>query len=192
MPFKSEAQRRWMHAAEARGEVPKGTASRWEHHTKDKKNLPEHVSKEPAVKKTESKKEALDAGDLRMLGLLGGLPALSGGLAAATAEPDNKMRDALATGGGSAIGGIGGLSLGGTLGHYLVDRGRFTGSAKGLRLPVGMILGALGGLGAGQLGGAALGHHLARRGDQERHHEEAEKKAYDIGATAAYATFGLR
>lgn len=41
MPFKSEAQRRWMYAAEDRGEVPKGTAKRWEKHTKRKK-LPAH------------------------------------------------------------------------------------------------------------------------------------------------------
>jgi hypothetical protein len=54
MPFKSEAQRRWMHAAEARGEVPKGTASRWEHHTKNKKDLPEHVS--------DAEKKAYDRG----------------------------------------------------------------------------------------------------------------------------------
>ena len=43
MPFKSEAQRRFMFAAEARGEVPKGTASRWARHTKDK-DLPEYAS----------------------------------------------------------------------------------------------------------------------------------------------------
>lgn len=44
MPFKSKAQRRWMYAAEARGELPKGTAERWEKHTKNKKKLPERVS----------------------------------------------------------------------------------------------------------------------------------------------------
>ena len=43
MPFRSKAQRRWMHAAEARGEVPKGTASRWEKETKG--SLPERVKK---------------------------------------------------------------------------------------------------------------------------------------------------
>ena len=32
-----------MFAAEARGEVPKGTSERWAHHTKNIKNLPEHV-----------------------------------------------------------------------------------------------------------------------------------------------------
>ena len=33
-----------MHAAEERGEIPKGTAKRWEKHTKDK-DLPEKVAK---------------------------------------------------------------------------------------------------------------------------------------------------
>lgn len=42
MPFKSKAQRRFMYAAESRGEIPKGTAARWEKHTKNK-SLPEHV-----------------------------------------------------------------------------------------------------------------------------------------------------
>jgi hypothetical protein len=44
-PFKSDAQRRWMFAAEDRGEVPKGTADRWAKHTKNIKKLPEHVKK---------------------------------------------------------------------------------------------------------------------------------------------------
>lgn len=39
-----------MHAMEARGEVPKGTAARWEEHTKDK-SLPEYVEKPKAKKK---------------------------------------------------------------------------------------------------------------------------------------------
>jgi len=45
MPFKSEAQRKWMFAAEDRGEVPKGTAERWAKHTPNIKNLPEKVKK---------------------------------------------------------------------------------------------------------------------------------------------------
>jgi len=43
MPFTSRAQQKWMFAAEARGEVPKGTALRWAHHTPNIKKLPEHV-----------------------------------------------------------------------------------------------------------------------------------------------------
>lgn len=50
MPFKSKAQQRFMFAAEDRGEVPKGTAKRWAHHTKDIKRLPEKAhSKESAA-----------------------------------------------------------------------------------------------------------------------------------------------
>lgn len=44
MPFKSKAQQKWMFAAEARGEVPKGTAERWAKHTKNIKSLPARVS----------------------------------------------------------------------------------------------------------------------------------------------------
>lgn len=42
MPFKSQAQRRFFHAAESRGDMPKGTAARWEGHTKGP--LPERKS----------------------------------------------------------------------------------------------------------------------------------------------------
>jgi hypothetical protein len=42
MPFKSKAQQRFMFAAEARGELPKGKALEWAHETKNIKNLPEH------------------------------------------------------------------------------------------------------------------------------------------------------
>lgn len=45
MPYKSKAQHRFFRAAESRGELPKGTASNWAHHTKSLKKLPEHVSK---------------------------------------------------------------------------------------------------------------------------------------------------
>lgn len=45
MPFKSKAQQRFMFAAEARGEVPKGTAREWAHATKDIKSLPERKKK---------------------------------------------------------------------------------------------------------------------------------------------------
>lgn len=43
MPFSSKAQQRFMFAAEARGDLPKGTARRWAHHTDDIKDLPERV-----------------------------------------------------------------------------------------------------------------------------------------------------
>lgn len=48
MPFKSKAQQRFLFAAEARGDVPKGTAKKWAEHTKNIKKLPEHV---PSKKK---------------------------------------------------------------------------------------------------------------------------------------------
>lgn len=44
MPYKSKSQMRFLFAAEARNEVPKGTARRWAHHTPSIKKLPEHVS----------------------------------------------------------------------------------------------------------------------------------------------------
>lgn len=43
MPFKSQAQRRFMFAAEDRGDVEPGTARRWAKETKDIKHLPEKV-----------------------------------------------------------------------------------------------------------------------------------------------------
>lgn len=45
MPFRSKAQQRWMFSAEARGELPKGTAKKWARHTKNIKKLPERVKK---------------------------------------------------------------------------------------------------------------------------------------------------
>jgi hypothetical protein len=48
MPFQSKAQQRFMFAAEERGDVPKGTAERWAHHTKSIKSLPEYKSKKKA------------------------------------------------------------------------------------------------------------------------------------------------
>ena len=43
MPFESKAQQRFMFAAEARGDILKGTAKKWVEHTKDIKNLPAGV-----------------------------------------------------------------------------------------------------------------------------------------------------
>jgi hypothetical protein len=45
MPFKSQSQRKWMHANE-----PK-MAERWEKETPQGKKLPEHVKPEPKVSK---------------------------------------------------------------------------------------------------------------------------------------------
>jgi len=49
MPFKSEAQRRFFHAAKARGEIEPGVVKEWERHTPKDEKLPERVrSKEAA------------------------------------------------------------------------------------------------------------------------------------------------
>lgn len=45
MPFKSKKQARFMFSAEARGEVPKGTAERFASETPSIKRLPEKVKK---------------------------------------------------------------------------------------------------------------------------------------------------
>lgn len=45
MPYKSKAQHRLFRAKEARGELKKGTASRWAHETKSLKKLPERAKK---------------------------------------------------------------------------------------------------------------------------------------------------
>ncbi len=42
MPYKSQAQRKLFYAKEARGELPKGTAERWQEET-GKRKLPEYV-----------------------------------------------------------------------------------------------------------------------------------------------------
>jgi hypothetical protein len=47
-----------MFAAEARGEVPKGTALRWAHHTKNIKKLPAHVVMSAIKRRVKHKKKA--------------------------------------------------------------------------------------------------------------------------------------
>jgi hypothetical protein len=51
MPYKSEAQRRFMYAAESRGDVPEGTAARWSKETPKDKKLPEYVEAKKAALK---------------------------------------------------------------------------------------------------------------------------------------------
>lgn len=45
MPYKSEAQRKYMHAAADRGDVPKKVVDEFDKKSKGKKDLPEHISK---------------------------------------------------------------------------------------------------------------------------------------------------
>ena len=49
MPYKSKSQQRFMYAAEERGDVEPGTASRWSKETKDIKDLPERVKAKKAA-----------------------------------------------------------------------------------------------------------------------------------------------
>lgn len=58
MPFKSKSQQRFFFAAEARGELPEGTARRWAHHTPEISKLPEKKRKR---KKSASLADALEA-----------------------------------------------------------------------------------------------------------------------------------
>ena len=62
MPFKSQAQRRFMYWAEAHGKVPSGTAEKWEEHTPKGRKLPEKVSsgKSHHRKKIHHKKAFVD------------------------------------------------------------------------------------------------------------------------------------
>lgn len=66
MPAKSQAQLRFMFAAERRGELPTGTAKRWADHTPDIKGLPQHVGdrKPTAAKKVAPKRPAALSGVL--------------------------------------------------------------------------------------------------------------------------------
>lgn len=107
MPFKSQAQRRFMYGAEARGEVPKGTASEWEKATPSGK-LPERVHK-----------KAFDDGFSKVSGILSGAKKVIGnphamevmGLGTLAAYPayelargKDKTRSALELGGLGALG----------------------------------------------------------------------------------------
>jgi len=49
VPYKSKSQQRFMYAAEERGDVEEGTASRWSKETKDIKGLPERVKAKKAA-----------------------------------------------------------------------------------------------------------------------------------------------
>lgn len=44
MPFKSQAQRKWMFAAADRGDIPKDIPMRWAKETKNMKKLPEKLT----------------------------------------------------------------------------------------------------------------------------------------------------
>ena len=55
MPYKSERQRRFFHAAEKRGEISQATVEEWDRESKGK-NLPERVKNKTKKKKKRSRK----------------------------------------------------------------------------------------------------------------------------------------
>lgn len=65
MPFKSKKQQRWMFAAEARGELPPGTAQRWAEETPDLKDLPEQVAASRSKSRASSKSAESRRAELR-------------------------------------------------------------------------------------------------------------------------------
>lgn len=56
MPFKSQQQRKWMFAAEDRGEVPKGTAEKWAKDTPNMEDLPKRAAKKVNTKAVKKRK----------------------------------------------------------------------------------------------------------------------------------------
>lgn len=53
MPFRSKAQMRKMALLESRGDVPRGTVTRWAKETKGEKKLPETVKQRTRRNRTE-------------------------------------------------------------------------------------------------------------------------------------------
>ena len=141
MPFKSKAQQRLFFAKERRGELPKGTALEWAHHTPDIKALPEHVKKEADAKQV---MEAL-------------LPAMVGGVAGAgygayRAPGHSRLRGAL-------IGGLGGFGAGAGLhGMNLFLNSPHAKNIENSAVRSAMVLGGTAG---GLSAGLGAGRHLA-------------------------------
>lgn len=110
MPFKSKAQEKKFFVMEENHEIPKGTAKRWAHHTKNIKDLPEHVKH----------KKAFIAGFLLKCAAEGITDPL---VIAERAEILAASREKMAEGGtalGNALGGVAGaVGLGGALGIAL-------------------------------------------------------------------------
>lgn len=142
MPFKSKSQQRWMFAAEARNEVPKGTAERWAKHTPNIKKLPERkkeatiitteilskLGKEQTMRKTASQiadvvlMKIAEIGEHEHLrnilagGLGGAISPLVGGIAASVTKPEgDPTHQFWGTLGGSALGAAALGGLGGAI-----------------------------------------------------------------------------
>lgn len=98
MPYKSKAQMRKFFAMEAKGELPKGKAREWAHHTPDIKDLPE----KKAMSETDIEKVAAwKVGWTRRMADAGVLPST-------VIDVLQKKADGLLDIGKSAIGGIAG------------------------------------------------------------------------------------
>lgn len=67
MPWKSQAQRKWMYAAEARGELPKGTSDSWAKETPNVEKLPERVGKKKNLLKHKKVKELAKKASVKRL-----------------------------------------------------------------------------------------------------------------------------
>src|ERR1019366_3662163 len=156
MPYKSRAQQRKFFAMEAEGEIPKGMAERWAHHTKDIKSLPEHASD------TEKKAD----GPSYSPG--GGYDGPNGRNPLASLFRSLAGAGIIGAGVGAVGGGIAGHARGDTSGG--IGRGIVRGGATGVGASLGSGLGGLAGmiaghhlgnpnlgLGLGGLGGAGLG-----------------------------------
>lgn len=120
MPFKSEAQRRLFHAMADRGEISEEKVREWEHATKNKKKLPEHVHH-----KKHGSEAALKAFGVKVAELphyvapmakhfaMGAIPSAVAAYMASGKDPqtgeDHSLRNALMAG---AAGGLGGVGVG--------------------------------------------------------------------------------
>ena len=80
MPFRSKRQVKKFFAMEARHELPKGTAERWAHHTKEIKSLPETAHKKESAAYRMGEQVALSkkAGPMAWLGRKAIMPAVKG------------------------------------------------------------------------------------------------------------------
>lgn len=196
MPFKSRAQQRLFFAKEERGELPKGTALEWAHHTPDIKKLPEHVKKKKQekeanmtplvaafVSRCEEKKMTGEQIDQAVKLACARFPVIADEF-----EKAGFVRGALRVGGGIA-GGIAG-AIGGGLAGGLVTTPTIAG------IPVGVTAGGVAGGSLGGLAGEEAGRWIGNKFLGEEKPEQSEvKKAFSkfilpVGGAIAGAAVG--
>jgi hypothetical protein len=177
MPFKSEAQRKWMYANHPE------MAKEWSEHTPKGTKLPEHVKHKKADMNTEqayingfvkranaygfSDNEALELYKLAwsMEGIGGGVGRVLGGLAGGVGGT------AAGIAGGAAAGGVGGAGFGGGLGQSAGNAISDNKTVGTVGKYVGGTMGGLGGIAGGAVtggvtglvGGAVRGGNLGHR-----------------------------